>query len=198
MAQAENLWDTAKGTQRKQQLPQPPQTSEDQLLQSLYHDPLSRDLATNCPHQEACPDGCKRQDVQAAAGSRMRIGGPSKPGRSHVPYVTDFKMLLLFLNEGFLSHSLPYRITLSCQPRLHRGPAVTEAMLGRGGRKEGEELHQYLLFQRVSRSHVTCAPFWQTLQAGKARDLVTCGEGRSKGSYRRLSKTVLWGRLLGD
>lgn len=61
----------------------------------------------------------------------MEIEGHSKPGRSHIPHVTDFKMLLLFLKEGFLSHFLPYRITFSCQPRLHGALQPQEAMLGR-------------------------------------------------------------------
>lgn len=59
----------------------------------------------------------------------------------------------LFLKEGFLSHSLPYRITFSCQPRMHGGPATTKDH----ARKKGtEEIHQYLLSQRASRSHATC------------------------------------------
>lgn len=46
--------------------------------------------------------------------------------------------------KGFLSHSLPYRITFSCQPRMHEGPATTK---DHARKKGAEEIHQYLLSQ---------------------------------------------------
>ena len=144
--------DIAKGTQKTQQLPN--------LLQPTYIRRSASMVTLSWSSQQGSCDkllssrSFPRWPQKTGCTNWMGIEGHSRPGRSHFPHVTDFKILLLFLKEGFLSHSLPYSITFSRQPRLHGGQATTRGHARKKG--TGEETHQHLLSQRASRSHVTC------------------------------------------
>lgn len=80
-AQAEEMGKT-KGTQREQHLPQPPQTSEDQLLQSFYHDSPSRDLAALIKKLAQVAAQDKRYKLQLGAEWGWET---QQDGRSHIP-----------------------------------------------------------------------------------------------------------------
>lgn len=94
-----------------------------------------------------------------------------------------------------LSHSLLYRITLPCQPQLHGGPEVTKAIQGRGGTgKKKRFLHT--CFSKEQADPMSRGFFSGKLsRLGNWETWSHVVKGGAKGSFRRLSKAVLWRRL---
>ena len=125
------LWTVeGKGMRRPLQLPNLPDIGR-WLLQSPYHDAPSRGLPQTVlikkPAQMAAKTGCINYGWEQDGDVRAQQAGQEPPSPYH--WLED----ATFIPWGFLSHSLPCRITLPCQPWLHGGPAITESMLGRGG-----------------------------------------------------------------
>lgn len=120
-----------KGTWRPLQLPSLPDIGR-RLLQSPCHGAPSRDLPQTVlikkSAQMAAKTGCLNYGWEQDGDVRAQQAGQESHSPDHRLEDATFMP-----QGGSLSHPLPCRITLPCQPRLHGGPAITESTLGRGG-----------------------------------------------------------------